>query len=113
MTQTLNQIKAQGELFSISELGAGGYYSENTNNNAHLVALVLAHADISIELGNGCVALRISKKLLMRNNFANLAASEIIHLSQITIIWSDWQAAIINVLLKNSHFDNLESKLLH
>lgn len=112
MTQTFNQLKTQGELFAINEVNSGNYYGDS-NNNSHLVALILAHADISIELGNGCVALKISKKSLMRNNFANLSASERISLSQITIIWSDWEASIINILTQNSHLEKMESRFLH
>lgn len=114
MTQVSNQNNFQGELFTTSEISPAGYGNMHSQNiQSHLVALVLAHSDISIELGNGCVALRISKKTLMRNSFGALSASEVIELSELTIIWSEWKASIVTILSNNSHFEKLERRLVH
>lgn len=70
--------------------------------SGHLLALVLAHADVETELGGGCVGLRVSKRLANRLDMRLSLGSNIAKITNIVVVWSEITASIVTVL----HPDN-------
>lgn len=81
--------------------------------DTHLVALILAHSDVSIDLDNGCVGLKISKTQAMRQNLVKSIGSASSDICDIVVIWNEWTASIVNVLHNNSHFEARGVAQLH
>lgn len=70
--------------------------------SGHLLALVLAHADVETELGGGCVGLRVSKRLANRLDMRLSLGSNIDRITNIVVVWSEITASVVTVL----HPDN-------
>lgn len=71
----------------------------NAGIDGHLLALVLANADIMIELSNGVCALRVSREIATKLAFSGAWDGGIKALCDLIIIWDDNRCAVINVLM--------------
>ena len=81
--------------------------------DGHLIALILAHSDISIDLDNGCIGLKISKTQAMSKNLARTIGDASNDICDIVVIWNEWTSSIVNVLHQNLHIDARNCGQLH
>jgi|GEM_PF-6322072 hypothetical protein len=74
--------------------------------SGHLLALVLAHADVETELGGGCVGLRVSKRLANRLDMRLKLGSNIERVTNIVVVWSEINSSIVTVLHPHDNCNN-------
>lgn len=80
--------------------------------DGHALALVLANADIIIELSESVCALRVSREIATKLAFQGSWDSGVKALCDIIIIWDDNRCAVINVL-KAANGHHLSSGLIN
>ncbi len=79
----------------------------NAGIDGHALALILANADIMIELSGGVCALRISREIATRLTFQGAWDGGVRALCDLIIIWDDIRCAVINVLkAANNNFSS-------
>lgn len=70
--------------------------------SGHLLALVLAHADIETPIGNGCIGLRVSRTLANRCDMRLAFGSDIDKITNIIVVWSELTSSVVTVLHPHS-----------
>jgi hypothetical protein len=115
MTQTNTLYNAtQGDLFGINALKqkVRNHFSRR-QIDGKIVALILANADINVDLGNGCIGLKISPKLAMRDNIIKQLGNGAKSICDIVVVWDEWNAQIVNILHDNLYLERRVSAKLH
>ena len=89
-----NDFQSQGEY------NANPYFlcDQAQSIDGHILALVLAHADIENDLGNGLTALKVSKSIMKNAKMRLKLGAKIEKITNVTIIWSEARSAVVNVL---------------
>ena len=63
-----------------------------------VIDLVLDHADVSVPVGSGCTALRLSKRRLSDRDLRRDLSSDLDRAARVTLILSDDTGEIVTVL---------------
>lgn len=75
----------------------------NAGIDGHALAIVLANADIVIELSDGVCALRVSREIATKLTFSGAWDKGVKALCDLIILWDDNRAAVINVLVAQNN----------